>query len=673
MSMPTSMRPLGTGQVTVAGDGAPLEFRHPDLPAHRFLLQEASDAWHSAEHRWGTGFMITDQGSGRWQAPERTLWRHDQAIVSYAPTPEINLTVQRIFGSTLTETYSWRNTSQRPVAILSLGLSTPWRDLYTSALDALTAAVHAHVFCGGAESWVLAEPMSGDQPLLGLIVDEGALAAYSIESRNIRGLSNVRGHLLLHPTDYGRNPDAFGGQQPLPLQPGEEYQLAWRVGWYPDRDSFLTATDPPARLDRYAALTGKPMTITGRDGARSTVTRYVAGVHDLKIGNLRTAVLFHPPLADLITARVRFILDHQIARHRAGRRRHAFLAYDNVTGLTQPSDGGWVDWSDGSERLAMPTLLQEVRLRGWPGSELDATLHGFAGFARAHLLDDQGTPRRGSYEPWTDQTRIYDSPWLAHFFATQFLIFGSREDLELAEQILLRSYALGAGRHLSIGQPEAVTLVADLLRQAGQASRAEQLQDHLLDSARHFAEVELDLPAHEVNYEQSIVAPLVSLFAIAYGLDGNPTLLDSLKTALRWLRTFGGPQPHVRLHQIAIRHWDGFWFGAQRQWGDIFPHHWSCLTAVALAQLPAEIADDDTVEQAEAILTANLANIYADGTATCAFTLPSTVDGQPGYRADALANDQDWPLTLWLRLNTPAVRALRFEFLGAGARTDQGR
>ena len=59
MNMPTSTRLLGTGQVTVAGDGAPLEFRHPELPAHRFLLQETSDAWHSEEHRWGTGFVIT--------------------------------------------------------------------------------------------------------------------------------------------------------------------------------------------------------------------------------------------------------------------------------------------------------------------------------------------------------------------------------------------------------------------------------------------------------------------------------------------------------------------------------------------------------------------------------------------------------------------------------------
>ena len=99
--------------------------------------------------------------------------------------------------------------------------------------------------------------MSGaSYPLLGLIVEEGALAAYSIESRNLRTISNVRGHILLHPTDNGRNPDAFGGQQSLPLQPGEEYRLTWRIGWYPDRDSVLTATDPPARLDRYAAQTG---------------------------------------------------------------------------------------------------------------------------------------------------------------------------------------------------------------------------------------------------------------------------------------------------------------------------------------------------------------------------------------------------------------------------------
>ena len=138
-------------------------------------------------------------------------------------------------------------------------------------------------------------------------------------------------------------------------------------------------------------------------------------------------------------------------------------------------------------------------------------------------------------------------------------------------------------------------------------------------------------------------------------------LREALRRSLRWLRAFGGPQPHVRLRDIGIRHWDGFWFGAQRQWGDVFPHHWSCLTAVALAQLPAELTTPTTVEEAEAIMRANLANYHADGTATCAFVMPSTVDGQPAHKADTLANDQDWPLVLWLRLDTPAVGDLRFD------------
>ena len=100
MNLPTATRRLGTGQVTVAGDGL-VDFASRPSRAG-FLLQETSDTWHSAEHRWGTGFVITDQGFGRWQAPDQTLWRHDQALASYSPTTEIDLTVQRL-GETFME------------------------------------------------------------------------------------------------------------------------------------------------------------------------------------------------------------------------------------------------------------------------------------------------------------------------------------------------------------------------------------------------------------------------------------------------------------------------------------------------------------------------------------------------------------------------------------------
>ncbi len=654
--------PLGTGRVLIAADtGAPLAFEHPQLPGHSFLLGEGAPAepWHTEEHRWGSGFVITDRGAGRWQHPNQVAVAGLQIRASYPAVAGLRPSAERDLGERLVERYAWRNQSDHTITIGSLGINTPFRDLYVSAADALASGVHAHVFTGGSWAWVLAEPMGGQSPVLGLILRAGQLGAYSVESRNSLLHSHSRGHLVLQVTDHARSPHAFGGQQPIIVEPGGTLTVGWEVGWFPGREGFLAATQPPATIEPLAAQTGDAITITGADGHREQFTSGRPGVTEVRIGGARTAVLFHPPLRELISARVRFILERHRDQHRADLRRHAFLPVHTHTSLTQTSNG-WADWSDGSERLAMPSLLQEVRLRGWTGDEIDDALRGFAAFARSCLLRPDGTPRRGSYEEWKPQPRIYDSPWHAHFFATQYRIFADDDDLALAETILETSYRLGADRHLSIGQGEAVLLVAELLDDRRGPGSGDQLRARLLDSARYFAAVGTDLPAHEVNYEQSIAAPLVSLLAAGHALAPSQDLFDALTQALTWLRRFGGPQPHVRLHDIAIRHWDGYWFGARRQWGDTFPHYWSCLTGVALTQLPDELSEPDTLQQAEAIFRANLCDFGADGTASCAFVMPSAVDGQPAHCADPLANDQDWALVLWLRAGTPAVAGLAF-------------
>lgn len=82
----------------------------------------------------------------------------------------------------------------------------------------------------------------------------------------------------------------------------------------------------------------------------------------------------------------------------------------------------------------------------------------------------------------------------------------------------------------------------------------------------------------------------------------------------------------------------------------MFPHHWSALTATVLARLPEGLRTERTGELALAILRANLANYDESGAATCAFVMPSSVDGRTAHRADPLANDQDWHPALWLRL-----------------------
>ncbi|MEA5118601.1 MAG: hypothetical protein VB036_13450, partial [Propionicimonas sp.] len=295
--------------------------------------------------------------------------------------------------------------------------------------------------------------------------------------------------------------------------------------------------------------------------------------------------------------------------------------------------------------------------RGWVDPGVDEVLEGWAAFARRYLLDDTAAPRRGSQDQHTG-IRLYDSPWLARFFLLRYEHHHRATDLNLAARILERALELGIAGFLTIGFSQIMCSVADALAAAGSDARATHLRNAVIASARTFAASGASLPAHEVTYEQSMIAPLLSLFIDAYALTGEQFFVDSLRERLPWLLAFGAPLPHARLYGVAIRHWDGFWFGQRRQWGDVFPHYWSSLTATVLLRLPDPLRTAATDELAEAILRANMANYFADGSATCAFVMPTSVDGVPAHTADPLANDQDFHLALWMQLNSDGLAAL---------------
>ncbi len=656
---------IGAGEVAIdARDGMPRSFSHPVAPQRRYVLDEATEAWHTGEHRWGSGFIITDRGTSRWNVPTELRLAPGRLHARHRLLDGLDLVVERVAGTMLRESYRLVNTTSGPISILSMGITVPVRDIYPSATESLRTAVHAHVFTGGSWAWLIAQPMDGAPPVLGLKLVSGRLDAYSVESRNTYSFSNNRGHIVLQPTDFARNPDSFGGQSPIVIAAGGEHETAWEIGWFGTVAEFTRSVDAPAEFASFVAPVGAELELRAapsvrvevsagasatRTDDRVSISAEAPGVVDVFLGGARTAVLFHEPLPALVSRRVDYILDRQRARERDGLGRFAFVPVDTRTGLTVLTSG-WPDWSDGAERVAMPTLLQQARLRGWVSSEahVDDALAGWAEFARARLLDGSAAPRWGS-DTIITKTRLYNGPWLAHFFADQYRLYGDGDDLDLAARILERSFELGAETHLSIGQPEAILAVGGLLTGVGQVARAESLRAGLLANATHFAALGEALPSHEVNYEQSIVAPLVSLYSLAEAVAGDHRFRRPLEAALRWLRAFGGPQPHARLNNIGIRHWDGYFFGLNRQWGDVFPHHWSVLTAVALAQLPGALRTEESDRAATQIFGANLAHYSHDGGATAAFVYPSTVDGRRAHEADPMANDQDWPLTLWLR------------------------
>jgi hypothetical protein len=615
----------GAGKVQLGDDGAVEQVVHPD--GRRVLLDDGPV--HDSLHAWGKGFVITDRGANRFDTPALTRWRSSGIDLLYQ-FGELELRVGRRFGDQWTETYELRNTGTSPTTIGSLAVSTPYRDVYTSSRESLTGAVHAHVWTGGADAWVWAVPMDGCGPGLGLQLTEGELWAYSIESREPETSSNVRGHIYLHVTDHARAPHAMGGQPTMSLAPNQSYRWTWQLAWYDDLRAFHADRQPLIDADRLAAEVGETIQLRGT----SDISRDEPGlVHvDATDGKrtARIAVLFHEPLKEIAERRAWFILDKQRRPELADSRQYAFVPYDNESGLTVLS-GAWRDWSDARERIGMALLLQKVRDRGWGDRvELDEALAGYERFVREHLLDADGTIHDDSIHK--GHIRLYNFPWFARFLLGQ----GDRAG---AARILDRYYELGGDHFLAFD-------LGPLLSELG-------MRDHLIRHAQTFIEYGDELPPHEVNYEQSMVAPLLELLVAAYRMAPDEIDGAELSRRLPWLTAFAADQPDVRLRHVPIRHWDGYWFGRLRLWGDVFPHYWSVLSAAVYAAWPRELVDAEHAAwldaAAEAILRSNLVSFATDGSATCAFVYPSCVNGQPAHVADPLANDQDWALVYALR------------------------
>ncbi|HEY6738955.1 MAG TPA: hypothetical protein VI076_08905, partial [Actinopolymorphaceae bacterium] len=361
----------------------------------------------------------------------------------------------------------------------------------------------------------------------------------------------------------------------------------------------------------------------------------------------------HTPVYELVSRRVDALLDRHRAVERDGTRAAAFVPYDVERGLRLTHDLGWSDWSDSRERVGMPLLLLAARARGWcrDVTAVDSALRAYRVFCRERLVTPDHHIRNSSTAD--GHPRLYNNPWFAYLFAELYAAYGEESDLCTAVAILDRYYADGGHRFLAILVAEAVHRVAALCDRAGWGKDAARLRDELVRHGRTLVELGTDLPAHEVMYEQSMTAPLLSILMGAWRLEPSEELETTMRTVLPWLTAFAGRQPHVRLRNVPIRHWDGYWFGRLRLWGDTFPHYWSILSPRALLDWPDEVEAptphtdrfDETIRD---VTAANLIDFTPDGNASCAFVLPSCVDDRPGYVADPLANDQDMGLALTL-------------------------
>lgn len=623
-------------------------------------------SWITDSHSWGLGyFSETVNGvtnTYTWKTP--ISMEKDGTVIYMSGNIRIEVK-RRVENGELKEEYTFTNKGTKNAYLSDIGIYTPFNDNYPDAPTCVNMRTNAHIWTGGDGAYVNAMRMGGKAPHLGLVLQAGAIDGYEVNERNYAAFSNFRGLFSLNPKD-------------MRLKPGEKETIAWTVFSHEGEEDFrnkvldhgnvvveaekyVVEKGETARITLYchkplsklhAFKNGVPVPVKQEDG------KWVVESKMEQLGDVRfdfhydggkgtyAQCLVISGEKELIRKRVDFIINHQQMNDKNDPRYGAYMVYDNETDEIFLNDRPTVSFHDrdeGAERLGMGILLlKQYRLTH--DKRIKESILKYYKFIREKLQDKD-------YTTWSTvdhkgRNRAYNYPWVANLYFYLYKVFGDKQYLTdgyETMQAMFRQFGYG---FYAIDIPISIGL--QTLKKAGMTKEYERLKEDYLKIGDTYVKNSLNYPKHEVNYEQSIVAPSIMVLTQLYLETGIEKYLDEAKKQLPVLEAFGGRQPSYHLNEVAIRHWDGYWFGKRETWGDTFPHYWSTLTAAAYHYYSLCTGDKTYQKRAENIVRNNLCLFFEDGKASCAYLYPNKVNGVRTGFYDPFANDQDWALVYYL-------------------------
>jgi hypothetical protein len=654
---------------TDPASGALLGIENRNDPHHMDWLRQPGH-WDKSRNWIADTFNSGDRGLTGWglvEAAQQKLATTKVDRISESAWESINdgqglkVTVRRELDANgdLAEHYVFTNTGMKDLSfpLGSLSIAAPFFDQYPDSKTSLASRCHTHLWMGGTSAWVNAMRMGTDAPHLGLVVTQGSLDAYSQRG----GVHNDRGLFLLHPAA-------------MTLKPGESRTIAWKLFWHQGWEDFfkklkgtpgfvrITAKDYVVTAGQLLEIVvesetpvaspallanGTPVPFKTKDG------KLIASIPTEKPGDLLVELdcsggktwlraFVAPPTDDLIEARLKFIVSKQQRNAKEDPLDGAYLAYDNDIDQ-QVYNEKWRDHNAGRERLAMGVLgamylphCKDPQFK----TELRQSLDRYSSFIARELEDEEGNVYNDVGRKTNN--RLYNYPWVAHFHLAMYRSTGDANHLERFVRVMSSYYRQGGGKFYSIGIP--VTEGLKALQDAGRTAEHEELLALFRSHADQIAANGSNYPRFEVNFEQSIVAPAVQLLAEVYLATGEKRYLEAAQLQMPLLEAFAGRQPDSRLNEISIRHWDDFWFGKRRLYGDTLPHYWSTINALAYAYYGLATCEGDWLRRADTVIKGNLSLFTPEGAGSCAHLYALTISDKPGACNDPRANDQDWAL-----------------------------
>lgn len=541
----------------------------------------------------------------------------------------------------------------------SIAISFPLQDRYADSVTCRDYRCHAHIFCGENTSYIMALRMGGAAPHLGMVLTKGSLSAYSME-RDLKLQSNDRGCFWLHPSSQE-------------FAPGDTMTLEWKVFPHQGREEFrekLKAVSQVILVDaeQYVIYPGETSKVTiepAFEAEKVTVNGMLLektekGVYEYLFESEKTGeymlsisadtvkttcrLLVQERPEELAAKRCAFIVGHQQYHGKIKELQGAYLPYDNEEKILVCTPEN--DFNAGRERTGMGVLiaraLQQNLLKDREKAE--QSLREYRAFYLRELVNAATGLVCNCSGKDNSYFRLYNYPWAVTFFLECWKLWGEKEDLKTAVRITEKFYEQDGFRFYPIEMP--IVMLCQELKKAGEQEDLKTVKDLFRCHADQLIEIGTAYPASEVNYEQSIVQPAAEVILQVYEVTGEEKYLRGAEQQIAVLELFDGQQPDYHLHETAIRHWDGYWFGKRRVFGDTFPHYWSAENGRTFKRYARLTEDKEYNIRGEHSLRGVLSMFFEDGTATCAYLYPYSVNGQKTDFADPYANDQDWGLCM---------------------------
>ena len=567
----------------------------------KIICDEHDMNWCIEGGRWGYVHSINyDNLCGDYKSRMKEMrligfYEDDRSAVSVYTNDILQVTVKRLFDcdGNLVERFTFKNLVYADAFLseYNCGIEVPFNDTYAhGADDCLIHRCNTHIWCGLDTTYIDALRMGVSELNLGLVVTKGAFGNYSI----INCGDNTRGKLILN-------------LSPVELAKDEQYVIEWVIFAHKGKEDVIKkALNYPQFIyidaEHHTLFRGEKIQFSARGCQIAENVRVYDKEGDIEyeikdgavfvccdaaqngerrifveINGVRTYAEFlvKDSFEKILKKRIDFIVDRQQYHKTGSPLDGAFLVYDNKEEHMIFEDC-IPDHNASHERIGMGLLLAKY-LQNHENKKYYTALDEYVKFIKREIYDTDTGYVYTTIGKDRNQLRLYDAPWVAMLFAEMYYL--TKEEVYLNDILKLFElyYEIGGKKFYPNGI--SILKTTNAFKSAGMEKEYKKIYNMFECHVSNMVKNGTSYPKHEVNYEQTIVAPAATFISEFAALSGKEEYINEAKIHIEILERFNGNQPSFHLKEIPIRYWDDYWFGKFRLMGDTFPHYWSCLTA----------------------------------------------------------------------------------------------